>query len=135
MHSTPADCSTTPPMDDELDRARSAGLAAVARATTLDELRAVETDVLGKRGVLAQIKAGLGALPVEQRRDAGRAVNEAIAAVQSAVDERRAALAAEERGRRLAEERLDLTEALGRPRRGHAHLVTQATERLEDTFV
>jgi phenylalanyl-tRNA synthetase alpha chain len=122
-------------MDAELDRARRAGLDAVADAATLDELRAVETDVLGKRGALARTKAGLGALPAEERRDAGRAVNEAVAAVQAALDERRAALAAEARRRQLAEERLDLTEALGHPRRGHAHLVTQATERLEDTFI
>jgi len=135
MHSTPADCSTTAPMDEELDRARSAGLDAVAGAATLDELRAVETDVLGKRGALARTKAGLGALPAEERRDAGRAVNEAVAVVQAALDERRATLAAEARRLQLAEERLDLTEALGHPRRGHAHLVTQATERLEDTFI
>ena len=135
MHSTPADCSTTAPMDEELDRARTAGLDAVAGATTLDELRAVETDVLGKRGALARSKAGLGALPAEERRDAGRAVNEAVATVQAAFDERRATLAAEARRLQLAEERLDLTEALGHPRRGHAHLVTQATERLEDTFI
>jgi len=135
MHSTPADCSTTAPMDEELDRARSAGLDAVAGAATLDELRGVETDVLGKRGALARTKAGLGALPAEERRDAGRAVNEAVAVVQAALDERRATLAAEARRLQLAEERLDLTEALGHPRRGHAHLVTQATERLEDTFI
>jgi phenylalanyl-tRNA synthetase alpha chain len=135
MHSTPADCSTTAPMDEDLDRARSAGLDAVAAAANLDELRAVETDVLGKRGALARSKAGLGALPPEERRDAGRAVNEAVAAVQAALDERRTTLADEARRLQLAAERLDLTEALGRPRRGHAHLVTQATERLEDTFV
>jgi len=135
MHSTPADCSTTAPMDDELDRARRAGLDAIAGAATLDELRTVETDVLGKRGALARSKAGLGALPAEQRRDAGRAVNEAVAAVQAALDERRTTLAAESRRLQLADERLDLTEALGHPRRGHAHLVTQATERLEDTFI
>ena len=91
--------------------------------------------MLGKRGALARSKAGLGALPAEERRDAGRAVNEAVAAVQAALDERRATLAAEARRLQLAEERLDLTEALGHPRRGHAHLVTQATERLEDTFI
>src|SRR5262245_10281292 len=135
MHATPADCSTTAPMDDEFDRARSAALAAVAGAATLDELRAVESDVLGKRGALARSKAGLGALPPEDRRDAGRAVNEAVATVQAALDERRAALAADARREQLAEERLDLTEALGAPHRGHAHLVTQATERLEDTFI
>ncbi|HEX6785778.1 MAG TPA: phenylalanine--tRNA ligase subunit alpha [Acidimicrobiales bacterium] len=122
-------------MDEELDRARRAGLDAVAAAATLDELRAVETDVLGKRGALARSKAGLGALPAEERRDAGRAVNEAVAAVQAALDERRTTLAAEARRLQLAEERVDLTEALGHPRRGHAHLVTQATERLEDTFI
>jgi phenylalanyl-tRNA synthetase alpha chain len=135
MHSTPTDCSTTAPMDEELDRARRAGLDAVADAATLDELRAVETDVLGKRGALARSKAGLGALPAEERRDAGRAVNEAVAAVQAALDDRRTTLAAEARRLQLAEERVDLTEALGHPRRGHAHLVTQATERLEDTFI
>ena len=135
MHSTPADCSTTAPMDEDLERAQRAGLDAVAGAATLDELRAVETDVLGKRGPLARSKAGLGALPAEERRDAGRAVNEAVAAVQAALDERRTILAAEARHQQLAEERLDLTEALGHPRRGHAHLVTQATERLEDTFI
>jgi phenylalanyl-tRNA synthetase alpha chain len=122
-------------MDEDLDRARSAGLDAVAAAANLDELRAVETDVLGKRGALARSKAGLGALPPEERRDAGRTVNEAVAAVQAALDERRTTLADEARRLQLAAERLDLTEALGRPRRGHAHLVTQATERLEDTFV
>jgi phenylalanyl-tRNA synthetase alpha chain len=122
-------------MDEELDRARRAGLDAIAATTTLDELRVVETDVLGKRGALARSKAGLGALPAEERRDAGRAVNEAVAAVQAALDERRTTLAAEARRLQLAQERLDLTEALGHPRRGHAHLVTQATERLEDTFI
>jgi phenylalanyl-tRNA synthetase alpha chain len=122
-------------MDEELDRARRAGLDAVAGAATLDELRAVETDVLGKRGALARSKAGLGALPPEERRDAGRVVNEAVAAIQAALDERRTTLASEARRLQLAEERIDLTEALSHPRRGHAHLVTQATERLEDTFI
>ena len=91
--------------------------------------------MLGKRGALARSKASLGALPAEERRDAGRAVNEAVAVVQAALEERRATLAAEARRLQLADERLDLTEALGHPRRGHAHLVTQATERLEDTFI
>ena len=135
MRSTPAACSTSAPMNDELARAEADGLAAVTGAATLDELRAVESEVLGKRGPLARAKAGLGALPAEERRDAGRAVNEAIANVQAALDERRTDLAGEARRRLLAAERLDLTEALGRPRRGHAHLVTQATERLEDTFI
>ncbi|HEY8093357.1 MAG TPA: phenylalanine--tRNA ligase subunit alpha, partial [Acidimicrobiales bacterium] len=122
-------------MNDDLARAEADGLAAVTGATTLEQLKSVESEVLGKRGPLARAKAQLGALPAEERRDAGRAVNEALTNVQSALDARRADLAGEARRQQLAAERLDLTEALGRPRRGHAHLVTQATERLEDTFI
>ena len=50
-------------MNDELARAEAEGLAAVTAAATLEQLRAVESEVLGKRGALARAKAGLGALP------------------------------------------------------------------------
>jgi len=122
-------------MTEDLTRARADALAAAAAAPDLDALKAVEAEVLGKRGPLARAKAGLGALPAAERPAAGRAVNEAMVDVQAAVEARRAELAAGARHLQLAAERLDLTEALGRPRRGHAHLVTQATERLEDTFI
>ena len=122
-------------MTDDLARARADALAAAAAAPDLDALKAVEAEVLGKRGPLARAKAGLGTLPAEERPAAGRAVNEAMVEVQAAFDARRAELAAGARHVRLAAERLDLTEAMGPSRRGHAHLVTQATERLEDTFV
>jgi phenylalanyl-tRNA synthetase alpha chain len=120
---------------DEVARARAEALAAAAAAPDLDALKAVEAEVLGKRGPLARAKARLGALPAEERPAAGRAVNDALVEVQAVLDARRSELAAGARQVQLAAERLDLTEAMSRPRRGHAHLVTQATERLEDTFV
>ena len=42
---------------------------------------------------------------------------------------------AAEIARRVEAERLDLSEFAARPRRGHAHVVTQAWERLEDVFI
>ncbi len=122
-------------MTADLARARADALDAVAAAGDLDSLKAVEAEVLGKRGPLARAKAGLGALAPEERPAAGRAVNDAMLEVQASFDARRAELAAGARRLQVAAERLDLTEAMGRPRRGHAHLVTQATERLENTFV
>ncbi len=44
-------------------------------------------------------------------------------------------LAADAIAARVEAERLDLTEFAGKPTRGHAHLVTQAWERLEDVFI
>ena len=127
MHSTPADCSTTAPMDEELDRARSAGLYAVAGAATLDELRAVETDVLGKRGALARIKTGLGALPVEERATPAQARERSPRRAWRRSRPPRRAWPAPSAAAAAAAERLDLTE-VSAARRGHAHLVTQASD-------
>ena len=107
----------------------------VNAATTADELRAVEVDVLGRRSALAGLRQRLGALEPDQRRTVGQVLNAAMQALGAAVEERRAVLGAAERTERLLAERMDLTEVLpGRPA-GHLHLVTQAIQELEDVFV
>jgi len=120
----------------EIAAARDAALAEIDAAPSLDELSALASRLTGKRGRLATLKSGLGALPsVEEKKRAGQAVNEALAAVSAALDARRSSLAADALAERVARERLDLTEVTAVPGRGHAHLVTQAWERLEDVFV
>ncbi len=121
---------------DEIAAAAAAATTALEAVTTLDELRVVELDVLSKRGPLATIKTRLGSLPtVEAKREVGRVLNETSAALSAAIEAKRSALGAAEREERLVAERLDLTEITGKAQRGHAHLVTQAWERLEDVFV
>ncbi|MBI2709906.1 MAG: phenylalanine--tRNA ligase subunit alpha [Actinobacteria bacterium] len=107
----------------------------VAGAQTVDSVRAVESDALGKRGTLSGFKKRLGTLSEAERREVGRELNDAMAAVRAAVEARRAELEAGERRARLRGERVDLTEV--RPGRdaGHLHLVTQVIEELEDVFV
>jgi phenylalanyl-tRNA synthetase alpha chain len=123
-------------MIEEVKLAAEAALARIDDATTADEVRALEAELLGKRGPFATFKTGLGALKtVEDKRAAGQAVNEATSAVVDRLNQRRRELAAAERTVQLAAERLDLTEVMSRPRRGHAHVVTQAWERLEDVFI
>jgi len=123
-------------MIEEVKRASEAALARVWKAATADEVRALEAELLGKRGPFATFKTGLGSLAtVDEKRAAGQAVNEATTAVAEGLDQRRRELAAAERVAQLAAERLDLTEVKSRPRRGHAHVVTQAWERLEDVFI
>jgi phenylalanyl-tRNA synthetase alpha chain len=115
---------------DDIVAARDAALAEIGATDSLDAIRSLDARLLGKKGALAQLKTRLGALAtVDEKKTAGRRLNEAMQAVSAAIAER-AVLAA-----RVDAERLDLTEYLGRPTRGHAHLVTQAWERLEDVFV
>jgi phenylalanyl-tRNA synthetase alpha chain len=123
-------------MIEEVKLAVEDALERVARAATADEVRALDAELLGKRGPFATFKTGLAGLPtVEEKKAAGQAVNEATAAVAERLAERRRELAAAERVLQLAAERIDLTEVMSRPRRGHAHVVTQAWERLEDVFI
>ena len=123
-------------MIDDIRAAREAALERIATAATLDDIAALDTQLLGKRGDLAQLKTRLGSLgSVEERKAAGQQLNEATAAAAAALAGRRDELGAAEGERRVAAERLDLTEYVTRPRRGRAHLVTQAWERLEDVFI
>ena len=107
----------------------------LAGASTLEELRALEQELLGKKSALSGFKAKLGGLDHEGRRAVGGALNRARDTLDAAVSARRDELEAIERRARLEEERLDLTEVPPSGGAGHLHLVTQAIERLEDVFV
>ncbi len=120
----------------DITAARDSALADIAAATNLDEITSLTTRLTGKKGDLAQLKTRLGSLDsIDDKKAAGAAINEALAAVTDALDARREALGAEALAARVEAERLDLTEFVGKPTRGHAHLVTQAWERLEDVFI
>jgi phenylalanyl-tRNA synthetase alpha chain len=123
-------------MTDDITRIASDGEARIAAVRTLDELRDVDIDLLGKRGAVARQRQQLGALEPDERRTVGQALNEARTALQSAVDAKRSELDAAARAQQLEVERLDLTEFThGGRRYGHKHLVTQAWERLENVFI
>ena len=120
----------------DITAARDAALAEIEAAGSLDDVAALTAQLLGKKGALAQQKTRLGSLDsIDEKKAAGQAINEALSAVSDALDERRTALARDARAARVEAERLDLTEFVGKPTRGHAHLVTQAWERLEDVFI
>ena len=122
-------------MLDDIAAARDAALKQISAAATLEDVVHVDQDVLGKRGSLTVLKTRLGSLAShDDRRAAGHELNAAQGEVADALAMRRAELRVAERGARIAAERLDLTEYAKAPRRGHAHIVTQAWERLEDVF-
>ena len=124
-------------MIDDIRAAQQAALDRIAAATTLDDVTTLAGQLLGKRGDLAQLKTKLGALAtVDEKKAAGQALNEAT----EAVDRRRRG--APDRRSRPASARLASRPSASTsprscsvPTRGHAHIVTQAWERLEDVFV
>ena len=123
-------------MISDITAARDAALSDISQATSPDDVASLTARYAGKKGELSGLKKQLGSLEsIDDKKAAGAAINEAMAAVDDALDERRGVVAAEAIAAQVERERLDLTEYVGRPARGHAHLVTQAWERLEDVFV
>lgn len=128
------------PERSSLAEALAAGLDAVSVAASSQELRATVSAVTGKKGALAQIKAQLGKIvDIEERKALGALVNDALESVHTAADERLQQLKRAEFADQIEAERIDMSEWAMRPavtrRRGRKHLVTQATERLEDVFI
>jgi len=113
----------------------------VDAAADLEALRGCESAVIGKRSALAELNAGLGALPAAERRQVGQAIGEARSRIRSRVEARAEQLRALEAAQRVEAERLDLSEVWqvpapgGIPDRGHLHLVTTTRDALEDVFV
>ncbi len=122
-------------MIDELADHEAAALSAIDAATTVDELNGARTAVLGKASPLSQAQRQLGSLAPEDRKEAGQALNRARKAVEERLEARSSELSAAERASRLVAERLDLTEVPTEVTVGHAHVVTQAWEELEDVFI
>lgn len=118
-----------------LPQVEAEGLSRIAGVASLAELDAVEAELTGRASILVDLQKRLGGLPLDERKDAGRALNATRTVLVDALAARRSELEAAARAALLEAERLDLTEVPVRKARGHLHLVTQTRDRLEDVFV
>ena len=106
-------------------------IAALLAAPTLDELESLRVEYLGdRRGELLKYQKALGALPPEDRREAGRHFNEAKQQLSVALDMRRATLAAT----KSKGPALDLTMPARERWRGGKHPVTLVIDEIVGIF-
>lgn len=120
---------------DALADAVASAEKAFAEAGDLAALQAVRPAHLGDRAAVSLARRELGALPPYARAEAGRRVNEARKAIQTAYDDRLVALTAERDARVLREEMVDVTLPWDRRPRGARHPLAALQERIEDLFV
>jgi phenylalanyl-tRNA synthetase alpha chain len=128
--------TTISSLSPDIAQALSSALAVVEAASDVASVKAAQAEVFGKKSVIASLKAQLGKLQdANDRKLAGQAINEAIEVVESAITEKIRTLSTLERAAQVASEHMDLSEFITPKRRGSTHIVTQATERLEDVFI
>jgi len=109
-------------------------LADVAAAQSPEALEQLRVSLLGKSGsITAQLKQ-LGALPADERKAAGEAINLARDALSAALAARRTVLEDAALDARLSAEAIDITLPGRRSGRGGLHPVTRTLERITEIF-
>ena len=104
-------------------------LAAVAAATSADEVERVRVEYLGRKSALKL------ALREVRDREIGMTLNALRERLEAAIDAREEELRREELDRLLTEEQVDVTMPGTSVRRGHLHLITQIRREVEDIFL
>ena len=118
----------------EIESIREQALADIAAAASPDAVEGLRVALLGKSGsVTAQLKS-LGALPADQRKAAGEAINRARDAIGEALAARKATLDAAALDARLASETIDVTLPGRNIDAGGLHPVSRTMERIADIF-
>lgn len=120
----------TLPADDMIQRAQSLFAQAIDAAA----LENAKATFLGKQGEITALMKGLAALPPEEKRTQGAAINQIKRQIETLLNDRRDALAQAELNQRLASEAIDVT-LPGRGRTvGGIHPVIRTWQRVEAIF-
>ena len=98
-------------------------------------LEEVRVRLLGKKGLLTEQLKALGKLPAAERPAAGQAINDAKAAIQSALEARRALLEEEALRAEVARGAIDVTLPGRGQEPGSLHPVTRTRLRIERIFM
>lgn len=120
--------------DGQLDELRRATLARFAAAVSLEELEEARTEVLGRKGALAQISKEFGKLAPEERAAVGKLLNSVKQDLETEYDRKKCRFEQADLTERLAREWIDVTLPAPGPRPGSLHPVSQLQQEIEDLF-
>jgi len=121
-------------VQQELDKLVKTAKQAIDSADGLSSLDQVRVQYLGKKGEITVKMQGLGKLPPEERRDAGKVINIAKQSVETAIEKRREVLKQAELNAKLVSEAVDVTLPGRGQQTGGLHPVTRTLQRIEDLF-
>ncbi|MEF3080763.1 phenylalanine--tRNA ligase subunit alpha [Luteimonas sp. SMYT11W] len=118
----------------EIDSLSNQALADIEAAATPEALEALRVGLLGKSGsITSQLKA-LGALPGDQRKAAGEAINRARDVIGTALSTRKIALDDIALDAKLSSQTIDVTLPGRDGARGGVHPISRTLERIADIF-
>ncbi len=122
-------------LEDNYSQLETTARAAIAAAGSVEELKVVERQFLGRMGLVTTALRGLKDLADEtERRRLGAAFNNLKVEIMAALEARRATLADAADAFQVKAEAIDVTAPGPRPRLGHRHPLRAVTEDVVSIF-
>src|SRR5713226_7659838 len=122
-------------LDDQISELQAGALKRIAAALSADEIESVRVEVLGRKGLLAQISKEMGKLAPDERARVGKLLNAAKQALEEALEAGKKRFEETALRDQLEAEWVDLTLPAPGPRPGSLHPVSQMQMEIEDLFV
>ncbi len=119
---------------DDPQQLQHAGLTEIAASGSPEALEAVRIKYLGRQGLVTGLMRGLGALPADERRDAGARFNALKDTIGDAIAARAAELGRAALSGRLAAERADATLPAAPAAQGRIHPISQTIDEIIAIF-
>ena len=108
--------------------------AMVEAATDLPAIEAARVAALGKNGRITALMKNLGTMTLEERKEAGAALNDLKNDIASLIEKQESSLKKQAMDQKLARETVDVTLSPRPVRRGHIHPISQTMEELTVIF-
>lgn len=113
----------------------SEGIAKIENASSMEELKAIKTQYAGADSAMTQASKAIGALPKDQKKEAGKVMGKLRADFGRAYGTKEQQVKAEEEAHALASETVDMTLPVNRKPLGARHPLPKLMEDVEDFFI
>ncbi len=121
-------------MNTSLHTLQKEAASSIEETSSLDELKELERNFLGKNGRVTELLKSLKDLSEDEKKNFGKSVNELKVKLEELIQERRKTLENEAIAKSLAEDWLDMTAPGEKFERGHIHPLYQVQHEVEEIF-
>lgn len=122
-------------MREKLQALKEQALQDLQTVDSLEALKTLKVQYLGKKGSLTEILRGMGGLSAEERPKIGQIVNELRTELEEKIDAYSEILARKALADKLANEKVDITLPGRAPKVGHLHPVTLTMREIKKIFM
>lgn len=111
------------------------GIEKIQNASTMEELKALKTQYAGAESAMTKASKAIGALPKDQKKDAGKLMGKLRADFGRAYGTKEAQVKAAVEAAKLASETVDMTQPVNRKPLGARHPLPTVMEDVQDFFI